>query len=161
MGRGRARLAVAGAVGALALLAAGCGAQSHPNDPRPQVASRVSVTVTPTEVIVDPPRIGTGPDKTQQIPQNQNHPQPPIETDAPLDTVFVTSNQTGDEVRLAVRGPHDAESNPIPATSPGTLQTALPTGTYVIAAAGVPGARPGKLVVGKYRPSSQNDVLLP
>lgn len=148
-------------VGALALLAAGCGAQSHPNDPRPQVASRVSITITPTAVIVDPARIGVGPDKTQQIPQNQNHAQPPIETEAPLNTVFVAANQTGEDVRLAVRGPRDAESNPIPGTSPGTMQTDLPAGTYVIAAAGAPGARPGKLVVGKYRPSSQNDVLLP
>jgi hypothetical protein len=31
----------------------------------------------------------------------------------------------------------------------------------VVAAADVPGARPGKLVVGPYRASSQNDVLLP
>ena len=69
MGRGRAKLAVAGAVGALALLAAGCGAESHPNDPRPQVATRVSVTVTPSRVIVDPVRIVVGPEKTQQIPQ--------------------------------------------------------------------------------------------
>ena len=149
------------AVGALALLAAGCGAQSHTNDPRPQVASRVSVTITPSQVIVQPPRIGVGPDKTQQIPQNQNHPQPPIETEKSLDTVTVAANQTRKDVRLVLRGPREDESNPIPATSPGTLQTDLPAGTYVVAAAGAPGARPGKLVVGDYRPSSQNDVLLP
>lgn len=149
------------AVGALALLAAGCGAQSHTNDQRPQVASRVSVTITPSEVIVDPPRIGVGPDKTQQIPQNQNHPQPPIKTEKSLDTVIVAANQTRKDVRLVLRGPREDESNPIAATSPGTLQTDLPAGTYVVAAAGAPGARPGKLVVGDYRPSSQNDVLLP
>lgn len=145
----------------LALAAAGCGAQSHPNEPRPQVASRVSVTITPSGVIVQPTRIGVGPERTQQIPQNQNHPQPPIKTDAPLDAVFVAANQTGEETKLVLRGPRDAESNPIPATSPGTLQTDLPTGTYVIAAAGLPGARPGKLVVGPYRASSENDILLP
>ncbi|HEX5712728.1 MAG TPA: hypothetical protein VFX85_05395 [Solirubrobacterales bacterium] len=161
MGRGRAKLAVAGAVGALALLAAGCGAESHPNDPRPQVATRVSVTVTPSRVIVDPVRIGVGPEKTQQIPQNQNHPQPPIKTNRPLDTIFVTANQTGENVRLVLRGPIDDESNPIAGTSAGTLQTGLKAGTYTVAAAGLPGARTGKLVVGPYRPSSQNDVLLP
>jgi hypothetical protein len=161
MGRGRARVAVIGAIGALALAAAGCGAESHPNDPRPQVASRVSVTITPSGVIVQPGRIGVGPDKTQQIPQNQNQPQPPIDTDAPLDTVIVAANQTGSEATLVLRGPRDAESKPIPATSPGTMQTDLPTGTYVVAAAGIPGARPGKLVVGPYRASSQNDILLP
>lgn len=161
MGRGRARLAVAAAVGALALSAAGCGTESHTNDPRPQVASRVSVTITPTEVIVDPVRIGVGPEKTQQIPQNQNESQPPIKTDRPLDTVFVTANQTRANVRLVLRGPRDVESNPIARTSPGTLQTDLPTGTYVIAAAGLPKARAAQLVVGPYRPSSENDVLLP
>jgi hypothetical protein len=154
-------VAVACLVGALALLAAGCGAQSHPNDQRPSVANRVSVTITPSAVIVDPGRIGVGPDKTQQIPQNQDHAQPPIRTDAPLNTIFVTANQTGEDVRLAIRGPRDAESNPIPGTSPGTMQTDLPAGTYVVSAAGVPGARPGKLIVGDYRASSQNDVLLP
>lgn len=60
-----------------------------------------------------------------------------------------------------LRGPRDVSSVPIPANSPATLQTDLPTGTYVVAAANVPGARLGKLVVGPYRASSQNDVLLP
>jgi len=152
---------VACLVGVLVLAAAGCGAQSHPNEPRPQVATRISVTVTPSEVIVDPPRIGFGPERTQQIPQNQDHAQPPIKSDKPLNTVIVTANQTGDEIRLALRGPHDEESNPIAGTSAGTMQSGLPTGTYVVSAAGLSGARPGKLIVGPYRASSENDILLP
>jgi hypothetical protein len=152
---------VVGAIGVLALAAAGCGAESHPNDPRPQVATRVSVTITPQAVTVQPGVIGTGPAKTQQIPQNQNHPQPPIRTDAPLTVAIVAANQTRSDSRLEIRGPRDASSGPIPASTPGTLQTDLPPGTYVIAAANVPGARPGKLVVGPYRASSKNDVLLP
>ena len=148
-------------IGALVLAAAGCGAQSHPNGPRPQVATRISVTVTPKEVIVDPGRIGFGPAKTQQIPQNQNHAQPAIKSDKPLNTVIVAANQTGDEIRLALRGPSDEESNPIAGTSAGTMQSGLPTGTYVISAAGLPSARPGKLIVGPYRASSENDILLP
>jgi hypothetical protein len=161
MGRGRARAAAAGAIGAVAFAVAGCGAQTHPNEPRPQVALHVSVTITPKAVTVQPARIGVGPARTQQIPQNQNHAQPPIRTDRPLTTVIVAANQTGNDSRLELRGPRDASSGPIPARSPGTLQTDLPTGTYVIAAANVPGARPGKLVVGPYRASSENDVLLP
>ncbi len=151
----------AGALGALALLAAGCGAQSHPNEQRPAPPSRVSVTITPSAVIVQPRAIGTGPDKTQQIPQNQNHPQPPIKTKAPLIVAIVAANQTSLDSHLELRGPRDASSGPIPANSPGTLQTDLPAGTYTIAAADIPGARPGKLIVGRYRASSQNDVLLP
>lgn len=161
MGRGRARAAAACVLGAFALFAAGCGAQSHPNEQRPQVALRVSVTITPKAVIVQPGRIAFGPAKTQQIDQNQNHAQPPIRTKAPVTTVLVTANQTRTDTRLELRGPHDASSGPIPATSPGTMQTALPTGTYTISAADVPGARPAKLIVGPYRASSQNDVLLP
>jgi hypothetical protein len=154
-------VAVACLCGALALAAAGCGAQTHPNEPRPQVALHVSVTITPKAVTVQPAAIGVGPARTQQIPQNQNHAQPPIHTDRPLTAVIVAANQTRFDSRLELRGPRDASSGPIPAGSPGSLQTDLPTGTYVIAAANVPSARPGKLVVGPYRASSKNDVLLP
>jgi hypothetical protein len=161
MGRGRARAGIAGLVAVLALIAAGCGAQSHPNEPRPQVALHVSVTITPRAVTVQPARIAFGPARTQQIPQNQNQPQPPIKSDAPVDTVIVVANQTRTDSGLELRGPKDASSGPIFAGSPGTLQADLPTGTYTVAAADVPGARPGKLVVGPYRASSENDVLLP
>ncbi len=153
------RAAAACLLGVLALLAAGCGSESHPNDPRPQVATRVAVTIGPKGITVQPPRIGFGPEENQQIPQNQNHPQPPIETKAPMTVVIVAANQTGAESKLEVRGRVDASSEPIPARSPGTLQADLPTGTYTIAAAGT--GRTGKLVVGPFRASSENDVLLP
>jgi len=160
MGRGRARAAIVGTVGVLAL-AAGCGAETHSNDPRPQVALQVSVTIGSEEILVQPPAVGVDAARTQQIPQNQNHPQPPIRTKAPATVKFIVSNQTGADTRLEIRGPRDASSGPIPAHSPGTLQTELPTGTYAIAAQGSQGARIGKLVVGPYRASSENDVLLP
>jgi hypothetical protein len=161
MGRGRAKAAGAGVLGALVLAATGCGAQSHPNELRPQVALHVSVTITDNAVTVQPARIGEGPVRTQQIPQNQNHAQPPIRSKAPLPVAIVSANQTRSDTRLELRGPRDASSGPIPAGSPGTLQTELPTGTYTVAAANLPGTRPGKLVIGPYRDSSQNDVLLP
>jgi len=47
------------------------------------------------------------------------------------------------------------------ANSPGTFQTSLPAGVYTISAAEQPEAKPGKLIVGSYRASSENDVLLP
>jgi len=148
-------------IGASALAAVGCGSSSHPNDPRPQVALQVSVTIGPRAILVQPAEIAAGPARTQQIPQNQNHPQPPIRTKAPATVKFIVANQTTAGTRLEVRGPRDASSIPIPPNSPGTLQADLPTGTYVIAAAGTPRARIGKLVVGPYRASSENDVLLP
>jgi hypothetical protein len=151
-------------VGALTLVGAGCGAETHPNDQRPQVAIRVSVTITPKAVTVQPPAVGVGPARTQQIPQNQNHPQPEVRGDrdpGPLTASIVIANQTRSETKLELRGPRDASSVAIPPGSPGTLQIDLPTGTYVVGAANLPGARLGKLVVGRFRASSQNDVLLP
>jgi hypothetical protein len=126
------------------------------------VALRVSVTITPRAITVQPTAVGAGPARTQQIPQNENHAQPVIRGDEkPLTVSIVIANQTRSNSQLEIRGPRDASSVPIPAGSPATLQTDLPTGTYVLAAANVPSARPGKLVVGPYRASSKNDVLLP
>lgn len=148
------------ALGALALLAAGCGAQTRPNDPRPQVATRVAVTISDKGVTVQPTRIAFGPEQHQQIPQNQGHPQPPIKTRAPLTVVLVAANQTSTNSHLVVEGPRNTTSDLIPANSPGSLQADLPTGTYTISAAGIPG-RLGRLVVGPFRASSKNDLLLP
>lgn len=148
----------------LALLVAGCGAESHPNEQRPQVPLRVSVTITPKAVTVQPAAVGAGPARTQQIPQNQNHPQPEIRGDRgqrPLTVAIVIANQTRTDSRLEIRGPRDVDSVAIPPGSPATLQTELPTGSYEFSAADIPGARPGKLEVGRFRASSQNDVLLP
>jgi hypothetical protein len=153
---------VAGVVGVLALAAAGCGAQTHPNDQRPQVSLHVSVTIGPRGVIVQPPEIAADAARTQQIPQNMNHRQPSINgAEGPINVTLVAANQTDSDARLRLRGPKEASSGPIYAHSPGTLQADLPSGTYTVAASGVPGARPGKLVVGRYHASSENDVLLP
>jgi hypothetical protein len=117
------------------------------------------VTIGPKGVEVQPPRIAFGPEKSQQIPQNQNHAQPPIKTKTPVTVVLVTANQTGKDTKLEVHGRVDASSQTIPARSPGSLQTDLPTGTYTLTSSG--GGGTGKLVVGPYRASSKNDLLLP
>jgi len=149
------------AVIGIAALLAGCGESRHPNEQRPQVSTRVSVTINPKEVIVQPTKIAFGPEKTQQIPQNQDHPQPPIKTDKPLDVTLVVANQTPTETPLKIRGKKQAESETIYARSPGTFGVELPTGSYTITAVNMPEARPAHLTVGSYRASSQNDVLLP
>jgi hypothetical protein len=82
-------------IGVLALGVAGCGAETHPNDQRPEVPLRVSVTISPKAVTVQPAIVGAGPARTQQIPQNQNHPQPEIKGDnGPLKVSIVIANQT-------------------------------------------------------------------
>src|ERR1700748_1983614 len=109
---GRARVAGGGALAALilALIGPGCGAESHPNEPRPSVPTRVSVTIGKSGIVVKPGTIGMGPDKSQQLPQNQNHPQPNIKTQAPLSVVFVTANQTESKAKLVIKGPKGATS---------------------------------------------------
>lgn len=149
------------ALGALALAVAGCGAQEHANDPRPSPPTRISVTITRNEVKVQPTAVGLGPEPTQQIPQNQRHSQPPIRTRAPLVVAFVVANLSNFDSHLEVRGPRNATSGPLVANGNGTLQAALPTGRYTLTAADIPAARPAHLLVGPYRASSQNDVLLP
>jgi hypothetical protein len=163
MGRGGARTALVAAVLGLGAWAGiGCGAESHPNEARPAVPTRVSVSISSAGVVtVQPTRIGVGPEPRQQMLQNRDQAQPQIKTDRPLDVVFVTANQTEFDSKLEVRGPERSRSAPIPANSPGQFQVSLPTGTYTILAADVPGAKPATLVVGPYRTSSENDVLLP
>lgn len=141
---------------------AGCGESRHDNEQRPQVSTRVSVTINPDEVIVQPVKVAMGPEKFQEIPQNQNHPEPPLKKgEGPLDVTFVTANQTPRNAKLRIRGAKEAESTTVFARSPGSFQVNLPAGSYVISAAGLPEARPARLTVGSYRASSQNDVLLP
>jgi hypothetical protein len=156
-----ASAAATSAAGLVALTAIGCGASSHPNAPRPQAPTRVSVTISRAGLTVQPARIAFGGERFQQLPQNQRQPQPRVRTNRPVDVVIVAANQTGSKAHLRVEGPTRATSGPLYPESPGTLQAALPSGVYRISAAGVPGAGSAKLVVGPIRTSSENDVLLP
>jgi len=154
-------VAVAGLVCAAAL-ASGCGESRHANEQRPNVSTRISITISPKRVIVQPLQIGVRAEPTQEIPQNEKDPEPPIKTGKPLDVTVVTANQTPSDVKVKIRGGEvEEESNTVFARSPGTFQVNLPAGSYTISAVGLPEARPGHLTVGRYRASSQNDVLLP
>jgi hypothetical protein len=164
MGRWRGRRSVAAscALGVLVLLAAGCGASEHPNDPRPQPPTRVSVAISDGAISVQPPQVAIGPEPTQQIPQNQHAKQPVVRSDAPLNVVFVAANLTDVDSRLQVRGNgKDLSSEPLYANANISLQAILPSGVYQVSAADIPSAKPAKLVVGPRRTSSENDLLLP
>ena len=148
--------------GMTVLLATGCGESRHANNQRPQVSTRVSITISPEELIVQPVKIAMGREKFQEIPQNQDFPEPELkQRNRPLDVTFVTANQTPTDVRLKIRGAKEEESETVFARSPGTFQFDLPTGSYTISAVGLPEARPARLTVGSFRASSQNDVLTP
>ena len=161
-GRGWSLRALGALIGASALLVAGCGTEEHANEARPQPPTRVSVAIADGEVTVEPGRIAIGPEPSQQIPQNVGAGQPRVRGDAPLDVVFVAANLTDTDSRLEVRGPEvEVTSKPLVANGAVTMEARLPTGVYTIGAADVPAAKKGKLVVGPYRSSSENDVLLP
>jgi hypothetical protein len=149
-------------LGGAALIGAGCGAEEHVNDPRPQPPTRVSVAISEDAITVQPRRIAFGPEPTQQIPQNVHVEQPQVRSQAPLNVVLVAANLTDVDSRLEVRGGgKDFSSESLYANSNVTLPTILPTGVYTVSAADIPGAKPAKLVVGSFRSSSENDVLLP
>jgi hypothetical protein len=161
MVRGRARAAGVGAVLACAVAIAGCGASTHPNEPRPAVATRISVVIQPHQVIVQRGSVAEGPERDQLIPQNQDAEQPPIKSRKPLDLTVVAANQTGEDTRVVIRGAKQVESETVFARSPETFQASLPSGSYTVVAADIPDARPAHFTVGAYRASSQNDLLLP
>lgn len=162
MGLGGGRILATGcALAALALAAASCGTEETANESRPQPPTRVSVAITPTSITIQPPRIAIGPEPSQQIPQNVHAGQPPIRSNKPVDVVFVTANLTDFDSRLEIRGRKSDKSDLLVANGNGSLQTSLPTGIYRISAADIPSAKPVRFVVGPYRTSSQNDVLLP
>ena len=158
LGRG---IAVGACVGALALASLGCGAEEHANAPRPAPPVRVSVAIQSDSITVTPSKVGLGPEKSKLIEQNEEQPQPSIRTKAPLTVVFVTANLTRTDSKLEIRGPKDTTSGLLVANGSGSYQTALPSGRYTITAADIPGAKAASLLVGPYRASSENDVLLP
>jgi hypothetical protein len=162
MGRGRAKALLA-CLGALALTAAGCGAETHENAERPAVSTRISVAVTDNSITVQPNRVGIGAENppTQQIPQNHDASQPQRKGDGPLTVAIVAANLTDSKTKLVLRGPSEASLDPLVANGNGTLVTDLDEGIYTVTATGLTKAAPAKLTVGSYRTSSQNDVLLP
>jgi hypothetical protein len=159
--RGRGTLGCA-LLAVIALGAAGCGVEEHPNEQRPSPPARVSVIVTDSSVSVQPTEVGVGPEPNSQLPQNRGAKQPRLRQSTPLDIVMVAANLTDRDSELVLRGPGTEKSlENLFANSNGLLQAALRPGTYRISAASLPRAKPASLTVGSYRASSENDVLLP
>jgi hypothetical protein len=119
------------------------------------------VVIQPHQVLVQRGSVAEGPEEDQQIPQNEGQPQPPIKTREPLDLTVVAANQTGEDTHVVIHGATTVKSETVFARSPATFRASLPTGSYTVLAAGIPGARPAHFTVGAYRASSQNELLLP
>jgi hypothetical protein len=164
MGRGRGIEAILAAAGVLAAaaVAAGCGPETHANDPRPALPIEVTVNITDSAVQVQPDEVGTSGDVSTQIGQNEGVPEPENRSDEPAVVVFTTANSTQTDTALEISGgPDELRSGPIVARGNNSYKVALPTGDYTIEAADIPAAKQAKFEVGPLRVSSQNDLLLP
>ena len=138
MRRHRIRFVLPAGLAAVAIFAAGCGAEDHPNDPRPPVPLEVSAKVGKDRVNVSPRDFGAGL------------------------AVFTFSNQTDDVVQLALDGPTEAVSDPIEAGGVMTgFKVPMEEGAYEASAGAESRARPAELSIGPERPSSQNQLLTP
>ena len=163
MGRGRGRQAILAALGALALAAAGCGSESHPNDPRPPVPVGVTVNVTDSDVEAAPAKVGFSSEESAPLTENNDVKAPRADRKAPLVVSFTISNTTANDTFLEIHGSGGFEkrSGVVVATGNATYKVALPTGSYTLGAADLPGAAPATFEVGPKRVSAQNDLLLP
>ena len=165
MGRGSAKRAILGAIGSLAvaLLAAGCGAESHANDPRPPLAAEVTVVITNSGVQAQPGAVGVKKSNGAATDQNQGQKAPNADSKAPLVVNFTATNTTNVDTTLEIHGPGGFEkrSGPLVAQGNGAYKVGLPNGHYTLEAADIPSAKPASFFVGPGRVSSQNDLLLP
>ena len=163
MGRGSAKKAILGASLAVALVAAGCGAESHPNDPRPPLAAEVTVNITDSGVQAQPGAVGVQKSNGESIDQNQGQKQPKADPKSPLTVNFTASNTTNIDTTLEIHGPGGFEkrSGPLVAQGNGSYKVGLPNGHYTLEAADIPSAKPASFFVGPGRVSAQNDLLLP
>jgi hypothetical protein len=138
MRRNRLRLVLPAGLAVFALGAAGCGGDDHPNEPRPPTPFEVTAKVDEDKVAVSPSEFGAGL------------------------AVFTISNQTDDDVQLALEGPSEAVSEPIEAGGvTDGFKVPMEEGAYELTAGEDSRAKPAELLIGPKRKSSQNELLLP
>jgi hypothetical protein len=129
------------AVASVAALAtgvlAGCGADDHPNVPRPPSTIEITAKIDDEKVDVSPSKFGAGL------------------------VVMTISNQSEDPVQIGVEGPTAGESSGIEPGGVGSFKFDFKQGDYEVSPGKESGARPAVLTVGPERASSQNELLLP
>ncbi len=138
--RSRIALLAAGVIAA-ATLAAGCGAQDFPNNPRPPAPIELTAKVGNGKVVVSPTTLQGKP------------------IGAGLANVTI-ANLTDRQTTLDFSGPTHATTDPVVANGTLNYKLDLRPGNYVVSAGGQ-AVRPMEFQVGPERPSSQNDLLLP
>jgi hypothetical protein len=127
---------------AAGLVVAGCGEDDFANDPRPPVPVELTGVIQDDAVTVSPSRIGAGP------------------------VLITISNQTRHDATLTLEGSTiRTRVGPVPPLDTATIQKTLDPGFYEVRAGSEVALareiRPAQLEIGRERPSSSNDLLLP
>jgi hypothetical protein len=123
---------------------AGCGgaATTYHNAPKPPASIIVSASIDDRAVSVSPKRFGAG----------------------PITLVITNQSNALQQVTLEATGGASAEkavqTGPINPRETASVKADVREGTYALRV-GADGVRAARLVVGKRRPSSQNDLLQP
>jgi hypothetical protein len=126
------------------LAAASCGDEnSYENKQRPPRLLVITAAIASDRVSASPRRFGAGP--IQLIVTNQTN---------------VTRQVTLQPTETVGAGANTPQTGPINPQDTATLQTDISQGTYELKVEGGD-IRPARLSVGRQRPSSQNDLLLP
>ena len=136
----RARVVVS--AGIATALIAGCGDEDFANDPRPPVPIELTGVVQDEAVTVSPARIGAGPVR------------------------ITVSNQTRRRQSITLEGERTrTQVGPVDPLDTATIRSTLDPGLYEVSAGSaiaVPKEiRPALLRIGRERPSSSGDLLLP
>lgn len=126
----------------LLLLLGGCGEEKFKNEPRPAASIDLTGVIQAKGVRVDPQKVGSGP------------------------VLITISNQTSEPHTVTLSGESvDETVGPIQPKDTGTIQKTLAPGFYQVKAGSdraVAKELPaGQLTVGKKRPDSGNQLLLP
>ncbi|MFN8161007.1 MAG: hypothetical protein U0R52_08220 [Solirubrobacterales bacterium] len=163
MARGRGKPTFACAYGAtalaataLAVLLGGCGAKEHANEPRPALATQVSVAIGPDKVTTSPRVVGVTPPRLRARADQQG-----VAQDTPLLVWFTIANLTDFDSHLEIRGARRSTSPLVVGNGNADYKAYLPTGEYLLSAADIPGAVAARFTVGPDRVSSSNDLNIP
>ena len=125
-----------------AALIAGCGGEDFKNEPRAPVRLALTGVIKDDKVTVSPAKIGAG----------------PVE--------ITISNQTDSERTVLLEGETIKEQQgPVQPGDTATIQRTLEPGSYEVRAGSEKAVRkeiqPAVLTIGKERPNSNNELLLP